>query len=61
MLFFFQKICKMLQTSMWDYEKSSVVTYTSYFINGQAIHKTSCMQRIKKKLMLKVLPAIAFK
>ena len=25
--YFFQKICKMLETSLWDYEKLSVVTY----------------------------------
>ena len=30
---FFQKIGKMLETSMSDYEKSSVVTYPFYFIN----------------------------
>ena len=57
----FQKICKMLKTSMWYYEKSSVVTYPFYFINWQSIHKTSCMQRIKKILMWEVLPAIALK
>ena len=39
---------------MWDYEKSSVVTYPFYIINCQSIHKTSCMQRIKKILMWKV-------
>ena len=32
-LFFFQKIDKMLKTSMSDYEKMSVVTYPFYFIN----------------------------
>ena len=39
----------MLKTSMSDYEKSSAVTYPSYFINRQSIHKTNCMQKIKKK------------
>ena len=56
---FFQKIFKMLKTSMWDYEKSSMVTYPFYLINWQALHKTSCMQRIKKILVWEVLPAIA--
>ena len=37
----------MLKTSMCDYEKFSVVTYPFYFINGQFIHKTNCLQRIK--------------
>ena len=58
-LIFFQKICKMLKTSMWDYEKLSGVTYPFYFINWQSIHKTHCMQTIKKILMWEVLPAIA--
>ena len=49
----------MLKTSMRDYEKLSVVTYPFYFINGQSIHKTNCMQTIKKILMWEVLPAIA--
>ena len=49
----------MLKTSMSDYEKSSVVTYPFYFINRQSIHKTNCMQRIKKVLMWVVFPAIA--
>ena len=44
---------------MWDYEKLSVVTYPFYFINWQSIHKTNCMQTIKKILMCEVLPAIA--
>ena len=44
---------------MWDYEKLSVVTYPFYFINWQSIHKTNCMQTIKKILMWEVLPAIA--
>ena len=56
---FFQKIGKMLKTSMSDYEKSSVVTYPFYFINRQSIHKTHRMQRIKKILMREVFPAIA--
>ena len=34
---FFQKICKMLKTTMWDYEKMSELTYPFYFINGQFI------------------------
>ena len=46
---------------MWDYEKLSVVTYPFYFINWQSIHKTNCMQTIKKILMWEVLPAIALK
>ena len=46
---------------MWDYEKTSVVIYPFYFINWQSIHKTSCMQGIKKILMWEVLPAIALK
>ena len=46
---------------MWDYEKSSVVTYPFYFINWQPVHKTSCMQRIKKILIWEVLPTIALK
>ena len=46
---------------MWDYEKLSVVTYPFYFINWQSIHKTNCMQRIKKFLMWEVLPTIALK
>ena len=50
-LFFFQKIGKMLVTSMSDYEKSSAVTYLFYFINRQSIHKTNCMQRIEKILI----------
>ena len=58
---FFQKIGKMLKTSMSDYEKSSVVTYPFYFINRQSIHKTNCMQIIKKILMREVFPAIALK
>ena len=58
-LCFFQKIGKMLKTSMSDYEKSSMVTYPFYFINRQSIHKTNCMQRIKKILMREVFPAIA--
>ena len=44
---------------MWDYDKLSVVTYPFYFINWQSIHKTNCMQTIKKILMWEVLPAIA--
>ena len=51
----------MLKTSMSDYEKSSVVTYPFYFINQQSIHKTNCMQKIKKILMWEVFPAIALK
>ena len=58
---FFQKIGKMLKTSMSDYEKSSMVTYPFYFINRQSIHKTNCMLRIKNILMREVFPAIAFK
>ena len=46
---------------MWYYEKLSVVTYPFYFINFQSIHKTNCMQTIKKILMWEVLPAIALK
>ena len=49
----------MLKTSMSDYEKSSVVAYHFYFINRQSIHKTNCMQRLKKILMREVFPAIA--
>ena len=56
---FFQKIGKLLKTSMSNYEKLSVVTYPFYFINRQSIHKTKCMQRIKKILMRVVFPAIA--
>ena len=59
--FFVQKIGKMLKTSMSDYEKSSVVTYPFYFINRLSIHKTDCMQRIKKILMREVFLAIALK
>ena len=59
--FFFQKIGKLRKTSMSDYEKSSEVTYPFYFINGQSIHKTNCMQRIKKILMREVFPVIALK
>ena len=44
---------------MWNYEKLSVVTYPFYFINWQSIHKTNCMQTIRKILMWEVLPAIA--
>ena len=44
---------------MWFYEKMSVVIYPFYFINWQSIHKTNCMQTIKKLLMWVVLPAIA--
>ena len=44
---------------MWDYEKFSLVTYPSYYIYWQSIHKTNCMQTIKKILMWEVLPAIA--
>ena len=44
---------------MSDNEKSSVVTYPFYFINRQSIHKTNCMQRIKKIFMREVFPAIA--
>ena len=51
----------MLVTSMSDYEKSSAVTYPFYFINRQSMHKTICMQRIKKILMREVFPAIALK
>ena len=51
----------MLKTSMSDYEKLSAVTYPFYFINRQSIHKTNCMQRIKKILMREVFPAIALK
>ena len=49
----------MLKTSMSDYEKSSEVTYPFYFINRQSMHKTNCMQVIKKILMQEVFPAIA--
>ena len=49
----------MLKTCMSDYEKSSAVTYPFYFTNGQSIHNTNCMQRIKKILMREVFPAIA--
>ena len=59
--FFFQKIGKILKTSISDYEKSSVVTYLFYFINRHSIHKRNCMQRIKKILMREVFPAIALK
>ena len=58
---FFQKIGKMLKTSLSDYEKSSVVTHPFYFINGHSIQYTNCMQRIKKILMREVFPAIALK
>ena len=44
---------------MWDYEKLSVVTYPFYFIKWQSIHKTNCMQTIKKTLMWELFPAIA--
>ena len=44
---------------MWDYEKMIVVAYPFYFINWQSIHKTNCMETIKKILMWEVLPAIA--
>ena len=57
----FQKIGKMLKTSMSDYEKSSEVTYPFYIINRQAIHKTNCMQIIKKILKREVFPAIPLK
>ena len=43
---------------MWDYEKLSLVTYPFYFKNWQSIHKTNCMQTIKKILMWEVLPSI---
>ena len=56
---FFQKIGKMLNTSMSDYEKSGKVTYPFYFIKRQSIHNKNCMQRIKKILMREVYPAIA--
>ena len=46
---------------MWDYEKVSMVTYPFYFVNWQSIHKTNCMQSIKKISMWEVLPAIALK
>ena len=46
---------------MWDYEKLIVVTYPFYFINGQFIYKTNCMQKIKTILMWELLPAIALK
>ena len=46
---------------MSDYEKSSVLTYPFNFINRQSIHKTNCVQRIKKILMREVFPAIALK
>ena len=59
--FFFLKIGKMLKTSMSDNEKSRVVTYPFYFINRQFIHKTNCMQRIKKILIWEVFPAFALK
>ena len=50
----------MMKTSMSDYEKLSVVTYPFYLINRQSIHKTNCMQRIKKKILMReVFPAIA--
>ena len=32
LFFFFQKICKMLKASMWDYEKLSVLTFL-FFIS----------------------------
>ena len=51
----------MLKTSMSDYEKSSVVTYPFYYINRQSIHKTNCMQRIRKIVMWEVFLAIALK
>ena len=51
----------MPKTSMSDYEKLSAVTYPFYFLNGQSIHNTKCMQRIKKILMWEVFPAIALK
>ena len=44
---------------MWDYEKLSLVTYPLYYINWLSIHKTNCMQTIKKILMWEVLPTIA--
>ena len=44
---------------MSNYEKSSMVTYSFYFINRQSIHKTNCIQRIKNILMGEVFPAIA--
>ena len=56
---YFKKIGIMLKTSMSDYEKSSMVTYPFYFINRKSIHKTNCMQKIKKILMREVFPAIA--
>ena len=59
--FFFQKIGKMLKTSMSYYEKSSVVTYPFCFINRQSIHKPNCMQRIKNILMRELFHAIALK
>ena len=46
---------------MSDFEKSSAVTYPFYFINRQSMHKTNCMQRIKKILMREVFPAIVLK
>ena len=60
-LCFFKKIGRMLKISMSDYEKSGSVTYPFYFINRQSIHKTNCVQRIKKILMREVFPTFALK
>ena len=37
----------MLKTSIWDFEKLSMVTYLFYFINWQSMHKTYRMQRLE--------------
>ena len=46
---------------MWDNEKLKEVTDPFYFINWQSVHKTNCMQRIKKILMWEELLTIVLK
>ena len=40
------------KTSIWDYEKLSMVKYPFYFTNWQKRIKTNCMQSIEKKYLV---------
>ena len=43
---------QLLKTVVGEYDNLSTVAYTFYFINGQHMHKTNCMQIIGHILTL---------
>ena len=54
--FFFSKKCKMLKTSGWDYEKSSVVTYPVYSLTYSPCIKQAVCKELRRFLCGKYYP-----